>query len=186
MQERIDRLSVGTEKTAEAEVDTCDHAVDGISAQILSSQAHHCFDIVSVFHKEGNNPWGQRLAEGENNCSESRTDHTAYAQHLPAPVMPAGSRILGTESRYGGKHGAGYKEEETDDFFHNSDCCRDFHAPAVGDHGDHQERDLDQSLLQGNRKADPQDISGVLPVRTKRFGKGVAVIFFQGDHTQKD
>ena len=29
VQERIDRPSVGTEKTAEAEVDACDHAVDG-------------------------------------------------------------------------------------------------------------------------------------------------------------
>ena len=186
MQEGVSRLPIGTEKAAEAEVDPCEDAVHRIGPQILCSEAHDRLDIVSLFHKERDDPGSQRLTQDKNDCPESRADDAAHLQHLTASTVLPRSRVLGGEGGDCREHGARHKEEEADDFFHNTDSGGHLDTPAVGDHGDDQEIDLDHSLLQGDRQADADDPACILTVRTHRPAESICVILFERDQPQQD
>ena len=111
-------------------MDSCENTIQGIGPQIFRAQAHYSLYIVSLFYKQRDDPGSQRLAQDKNDCPESHTDLTSHLQNPAASVMPPCTRILGGESGNRGEHGAGHKEEETDDLLHDADCSGHLYAPA--------------------------------------------------------
>ena len=179
MQKRVAGFSICAEKAAEAEVNTCEDAVHRIGAQILASQADHRIDIIPLSDKKRHDPRGKRLAQDKNDRSETGTDHAAVAQYRPAPLVPACARILRGEGRDRREHGARHQEEKADNLFHDPYCGGNFNTPAVGDHCDDQKRDLDQTFLQRDGHAGPQDLAGCLPIDPAAFAQHFSMRFFQ-------
>ena len=96
MYERIECLVVGTEVAAEAEVDTGQHAVYGVGAQVLAAVVDDPFIIL---HKEPHYRLSKELAYCEDYSTEADTYHNAVNQYPGCPSVLSCPCILGRDSR---------------------------------------------------------------------------------------
>ena len=93
-QERDEGSAVGAEIAAEAEIDACKNAVGHVGAQLLCA---HADDLGVAVGEQGDDLFGNDLADSNRRKTEAYTDGHAVAKHLEALVMAARADVLRRE-----------------------------------------------------------------------------------------
>ncbi len=101
MQKRNARQSVCAEITAEAKMDSRQQAVPDISAHILASGRNYG----SMFRKQPDKRLCKKLHDNDGGNAPKDGGKSGVAQGQAGAFMLACPDILGTERRYGRKHG---------------------------------------------------------------------------------
>ena len=187
MQKGKPRLPAGTEIAAEAEMDSRKQAVPHIAAQILPAQPHYLrpFRFGRV-GKQPHNRLRRKLGQHAHAQAETGCDDHRVAQRLPCPFCPARADVLRAQGGHRRQHGGRDQKQKADDLFHNAYGGRIVKPPAVGDHGNDKEGNLDKAVLQGNGNPDFQKLP-----HHERPGRKVLQAygnpaFFLCDHCQGD
>ena len=160
-------------------MDACEYTVPYISPHILAAQTDHLRAVrLRAVCKQRYHRFGGKLHQDHHTGSEADGDTGGVAKRKPRPFRFACPDILRAQSRYRRQHGRGNQKQETDDLFHDPHSRGVVQAPAVGDDGDDDKRDLDQPVLHGNGNADPEQFRHNRTRRTEVgffYGKSAAV-----------
>lgn len=143
-----------------------DHAVEAVASKVFSSQ-HHNGRIIA--HEQPHDWRGRELTEDPAYGTKTHAEQDGDLQRLPAPFVQSRSRVLCGDSRYGREHRGRHKEQEADDLLHDADRGSDINAAAVRDSCDDKERDLNETVLTGNRKADAHNMVQCIAIRPEIF-----------------
>ena len=146
-------LAAAAKIAVDAEYKAHQHAVQGVGAQILGRRRNH-------LRVAGENP-GQRLRPelgvDTDRSSEDQGIADAALKRAPGPLRLVGPHVLGRHGRHGGGEGRGRQHGESHEPLHHAHGGRSHHAHGVDDHRDDQKRDIDQSVLHGQRRAHQQN-----------------------------
>ncbi len=161
MQERDAGFADRTEIAAEAEVNSCEDAVKNIPAQIPAAGLCHC----RIGGKQTDNRKRNELHENGHDDTKACSNENGIAKCPDSPVLFAGTDVLCAQCRNGGEHGGGNQEQEADDLLDDADGRGVHEASLVGDDGDEEESHLNQTVLGGDGKANPQNLRQHVLVR---------------------
>ncbi len=140
--------SIGTEISAEAEMDSCKNTIPHISSHILSAKGNDLgAACLGLIHKQADKGLGGKLHHKRCRDSPHSGNQNRVAQCQTCPVMLSGADILGRKGRYRGKHGGGNQKHDSNQLFHNADCRRVIQSPLVGNDGNHNKGNLDKTFL---------------------------------------
>ncbi len=95
MQKGDPGLSIGTEISAETEVDACKDAVPDIAVQILASKADH----ICIIGKQADGTLPCKLHEDGDQNSIGYSNDGGAGQSLTCPFVLSGTDILGAQGR---------------------------------------------------------------------------------------
>ena len=130
-------------------------AIPDVSADVLPAGQNHD----GIGGKKAHHRFGDPLHHDADAQPESGCNKDGIAQGKRGTLVLSGTDILCPQCRHSGKHGRRYQEQETDDLFHNAHRCGIAQTAPVGNNGNHDESNLDKTVLEGHRQTDFQDLA---------------------------
>ena len=159
--EGVDRLAGGAEIAAEAEVDGSEGAVEEVGLQIRGAMG----DDKGIMGEQAHDPGRAELSGKGDDEAEAEAERHGRPHGLLCLPGLAGPEVLAGDRADRAQHGRRHQEKEADHLLDDTDGGGVDDTPPVDDHGDEQERDLDEAVLQADRKADAEDFPSSLPIR---------------------
>ena len=150
MQKGNFRSAAGAEIAAEAEVYACKNAVPNVAPQILPARQNNAL----VRREQRHNAVCCELHNDGNDNAEADCYGYAVTQGLHGSLRFACTDVLRSQGGNRRKHGGGNQKQKADDFFHDADGGGVGQSSLVSDDGDHEESNLNQTVLQSNGYAD--------------------------------
>lgn len=142
--------SVGAEIAAEAKVDSRQGAVPYIAVHVLAAQP----DGVGIVGKQSHCRACNKLHGGSYGNAERGAQQNSIAQRRAGAVVFSCADILRAERRHRGEHGGGHEKQDADNFFYDAHGCRVIQAASVGEYCNHDERNLNKTVLKGHGETD--------------------------------
>ena len=153
---REPRVALSAEEGIDAEHEADDDAVNAIPTQIAGSH----FDDGGIFRENPCQVFGPKLGIEAYRYSEHQRHADAGIEAASHALYQSGAIVLGGHGRDGcgdcrrGQHG------KHDNLLHHAQCGGCDYAHLIDDHGDNQERDVNQCILQRNRCTQFYNLSG--------------------------
>ena len=154
MQERQARFAARAEIAAEAKVDTGEHAVEDIAAQIVRAGSGRR----RVGREQADDTRRAELDRDRRHDAEAEGQGNGIPEGLPRPLRLVRAEILRGEGRDGRQQRGRDEEDERDELLHDANRRRVGQAALVGDDRDDEKADLHKAVLREHRKANAQDL----------------------------